>query len=146
MAVRGHLGGTRPQCVVNCNPVELMPGAEYSGQPRWKSQLRDLRIVDDHVRAGGDLQDCRVHLICTRPDDVKAGPTTHCRLPGGRNGPWAAIWVVLQRRPPALYLVYEPSHLWPERRERIVCTSDQPLFLGVQQLAAFLNVPGTRTR
>ena len=41
-------------------------------------------------------------------------------------------WVVLQRRPPPLYLVYEPGHFWPERGERIVCTGYQLLFLGVQ--------------
>jgi hypothetical protein len=80
-------------------PVRGTEAAHKSGQLRWKNHLRYLWIVNDHVRAGGNLQDCCVHLIRTRPDDGKAGPAACPWLPVGRNGPWTAR-VVLQRRSP----------------------------------------------
>jgi hypothetical protein len=60
---------------------------------------------------------------------VACGP-----VPGSHTDTWTG------------YLIHEPGHLGPERRERIVCTGDQPLFLGIQQLADFEDGPGTRRR
>ena len=135
---------TAVNCNPNCNACSVR-GADWSGQPRGKNHPRYLRIVDDRPHVGGDLQDRRIHLIRTRPDDGKAGPATRRWLPVRRNRPWTA-GVVLQRRPPPLYLIHEPGISGPERRERIVCAGDPPLFFGVQQLADVRDGPGTRRR